>query len=156
MSLKTNSVISVPELEFKSLLTPHRLRGMWRMMRGFRIKYLGANLSLGLAALFKTSTFLLVRYFADNVLGRPEKNALLPLFGLGFVLLAALEGICTFTGGRLAANTAEGITFRLRNYLFDHLQRLSFSRFADFECQDRPGVNHRHASCPGNLHLFFP
>ena len=57
MSLKTNSVISVPELEFKSLLTPHRLRGMWRMMRGFRLKYLGANLSLGLAALFKHPLF---------------------------------------------------------------------------------------------------
>lgn len=127
MSLKTESIISMPELDFRSLLTPNRVVGLWHLMRGFRLKYLGANLSLGLSAIFRTSTFLLIRYFTDNILGKPEMNRTLPLFGLGFVLLAALEGSCSFTGGRLAAYSAEGITYRLRNYLFDHIQRLSFS-----------------------------
>ena len=96
-------------------------------MHGFRLAYVAANLSLALSAIFKTSTFLLLRYFADQILGQPEKNALLPFIGLGFIGLAALEGSFTFFSGRLAAFTAEGMTFRLRNYLFDHIQRLSFA-----------------------------
>jgi ATP-binding cassette subfamily B protein len=48
------------------------------------------------------------------------------VIALGFVLLALIEGTFTFNAGRLAADTAEGITRRLRNYLFDHLQHLSF------------------------------
>jgi len=100
---------------------------MWRLMHGFRLAYVAANLSLALSAIFKTSTFLLLRYFADQILGQPEKNALLPFIGLGFIGLAALEGLFTFFSGRLAAFTAEGMTFRLRNYLFDHIQRLSFA-----------------------------
>ena len=49
------------------------------------------------------------------------------LIGLGFILLATLEGLFTYFSGRLAAYTAEGVTLRLRNYLFDHIQRLSFA-----------------------------
>jgi ATP-binding cassette subfamily B protein len=45
---------------------------------------------------------------------------------LGFVILAAIEGGFTFLSGRWAAQTAEGIALRLKNYLFDHVQRLSF------------------------------
>src|SRR5690606_12520785 len=35
-------------------------------------------------------------------------------------------GSLAFNSGRLAARTAEGVTRRLRNYLFDHTQHLSF------------------------------
>jgi ATP-binding cassette, subfamily B, bacterial len=38
-----------------------------------------------------------------------------------------LKGGFTFLSGRLAAQTAEGIARRLRNYLYDHIQRLTFS-----------------------------
>ena len=38
-----------------------------------------------------------------------------------------MEGTFSFLSGRLAAYTAEGITRRLRDFLFDHIQRLSFS-----------------------------
>src|SRR5512136_2608491 len=38
-----------------------------------------------------------------------------------------MEGSFSYFSGRLAAFTAEGIARRLRNYLFDHLQRLDFS-----------------------------
>ncbi len=47
--------------------------------------------------------------------------------GLGFITLAAVEGSFAFLSGRLAAYTAEGITRRVRDFLFDHIQRLSFS-----------------------------
>ena len=49
---------------------------------------------------------------------------------LGFVGLALLEGSSTYISGRLAAKAAESVARRLRNYLFDHMQRLSFAYHA--------------------------
>lgn len=95
------------------------------MMAGFRTVYLAATISLALANIAKTATFLLIAYFIDHVLGK--ENHLLPFVALGFVGLAALEGGFTFLSGALAARTAEGITLRVRNYLFDHVQRLTFT-----------------------------
>jgi len=96
-------------------------------MSGFRLIYLGATTSQALAAVSKTSTYLLLRYLIDNVIEYPDAPRLLPLFALAFIGLAIIEGFFTFTSGRLAAQTAEGIALRLRNFLFDHIQRLSFT-----------------------------
>jgi len=101
--------------------------GLWRMMTGFRGLYLWATLSLGVATLARTGTMLLLGYFVDNVLLSEGMSNLLPLVALGFVLLAMVQGVFTFASGKLAAQTAEGITLRLRDYLFDHIQRLSFT-----------------------------
>jgi ATP-binding cassette subfamily B protein len=88
---------------------------------------LGAALSLALAAVAQTSTYLLLRFFIDDVLGQEDSMRLLPLVALGFVGLALIQGTFTFLSGRFAAQTAEGTVQRLRNYLYDHLQRLSFT-----------------------------
>jgi len=95
-------------------------------MKGFRLTYLAAVLSIGLAATSKTLTYLLLKYFIDQVL-TPRQLGSLPWVALGFIGLALFEGVFTFVSGRLAARTAEGIARRLRDYLFDHIQRLSFS-----------------------------
>jgi ATP-binding cassette subfamily B protein len=118
------SSLSMP-FSFKNTASENRLAGIWHMMTGFRLAYVGATISLALANVAKTSTFLLIAYFIDHVLGK--HSGLLPLVALGFVVLAALEGGFTFLSGALAARTAEGITLRLRNYLFDHVQRLTFT-----------------------------
>ncbi len=60
-------------------------------------------------------------------------TTILPWIGLGFVGLAFIEGSMTFLSGRWAAQTAEGITRRLRNYLFDHIQHLSFTYHSKME-----------------------
>jgi len=115
-----------PEFDLQETLSENRLIGLWRMMRGFRLPYVGATLALGLAAVSKTATYLLIQYLIDDVLGGGLLN-LLPWVALGFLGLALFEGAFTFLSGRWAAFTAEGIARRLRNYLFDHIQRLSFS-----------------------------
>ncbi len=97
------------------------------MMKGYRLTYLGATLCQGSPPGAKTATYLLLGYFVDNILGKSNTGNALPLVALGFIGLAALEGTFTFLTGRLAARTAEGIASRLRNYLFDHIQRLSFT-----------------------------
>ncbi|MEJ5223554.1 MAG: ABC transporter transmembrane domain-containing protein [Anaerolineales bacterium] len=121
--------------DFRKALTENRLVGLLRMMTGFRLSYAGATIALAVSALAKTATFLLLRYFVDNIMTdalaagglTSEQMRTLMLIAGGFVLLAAFEGGFAFLSGRLAAYTAEGITRRLRNFLFDHIQRLSFS-----------------------------
>jgi ATP-binding cassette, subfamily B, bacterial len=90
-------------------------------------------MALGIGALAKTSTYLLLRYFIDNYFVNPTPGIGLPVIAMGFVALAAVEGSMTFMSGRWAAQTAEGIARRLRNYLFDHIQHLTFSYHSKME-----------------------
>ncbi len=118
-------------VDLRQTLSKYRLLGLWRMMRGFQWAYVGATVALAISATSKTATYLLLRYFADMVAGEAKPilgDSLAQAFAwvaLGFVLLALFEGGFAFLSGRLAAYTAEGIARRLRDYLFDHIQRLS-------------------------------
>ena len=121
--------------DFRNALEENRLKGLWKMMVDYRLPYIGATAALAVSALSKTLTYMLLRYFADDVLtqGKYIGNNLMQTFvwiALGFVGLALVEGTFAFLSGRLAAYTAEGITRRLRDFLFDHIQRLSFSYHA--------------------------
>ena len=125
---------SVKDFDVSYALSDNRLSGLWRLLSDFRLAYFSAVVSLGIAAISKTLTFLLLRYFIDDVLGQGLYPTLVGslkgaffLIALGFLGLASLEGGFTFISGRLAALTAESITRRLRNYLFDHIQRLTFA-----------------------------
>jgi len=97
------------------------------MLTGFRLAYLGAVVGVGIAAILRTGNSLLLRYFVDDVLGQGRFDRTLPLVGLSFVALALGQGAFSFLSGRLSARTAEGIARRLRNYLYDHIQRMSFT-----------------------------
>ncbi len=125
---------SYQDFDMRTALSNNRLLGLWRLLRGYRFTYFLAICFLSIAAISKTLTFLLLRYLIDDVIGKGQYpaqvetlNGALFLVALGFLGLAALEGSSTFTSGRLAAKTAEGIARRLRNYLFDHIQRLTFA-----------------------------
>lgn len=119
------------DYDLKKAISKNRLVGLWRLMTGYRWQYLGANLSLGLSAMSKTATYLLLRYFVDSYFVAQTSTVPLYLIALGFLLLAASEGTFTFLGGRWAAMVAESVTRRLRNYVFDHLQHLPFSYHAE-------------------------
>ena len=122
------------QFDLRQAADTNKLRGLWKMMQGYRLPYLLATVGLAISALAKTLTFVLLRYFADTLLSNapsklPIQGSLLMSFllvGLGFVGLAAFEGGFSFLAGRLSSYSAENITRRLRNYLFDQLQRLSF------------------------------
>jgi ATP-binding cassette subfamily B protein len=121
--------------DFRNALEENRLKGIWKMMVDYRVPYIGATAALAISALAKTFTYMLLRYFADDVLtqGKYIGNSLTGTFvwiAAGFIGLALFEGGFAFLSGRLAAYTAEGITRRLRDFLFDHIQRLSFSYHA--------------------------
>jgi ATP-binding cassette subfamily B protein len=137
--------VSLFDYDLKKAFATNRMVGLWRMLTGYRLIYLIAAVTQGTAGLAKTCTFLLLRYFIDHVLGDPGSTlganapALLKSGGseliliyvaLGFIGLALLEGSSTYASGRLAAKAAESVARRLRNYLFDHMQRLSFAYHA--------------------------
>jgi ATP-binding cassette, subfamily B, bacterial len=118
--------------DFRQVQSKNKLTGMLRMMTGFRSAYLVANISLAISALAKTLTYLLIRNFADTIAGNrlPFLGTLsktLLVIAIGFVLLAVVEGGFAYLSSRLASYSAENITLRLRNFLFDHIQRLSFA-----------------------------
>ncbi len=118
---------AIPELDLQSTISKNRLLGIFRMLKGFRLRYLGAVTSLGVSATAKTLTYMLLRYFVDTYFIAQDKTIGLIWIALGFVGLAAVEGGFTFLSAVLASQTAEGITRRLRNYLYDHIQHLSFT-----------------------------
>ncbi|MGC1376835.1 MAG: ABC transporter ATP-binding protein [Anaerolineales bacterium] len=132
MTTMTATPKNAPYFDLHASLPENRLKGLWKMMTGYRLAYTGATIALAISALAKTLTFSLLRYFTDTVLpaGKvpgDDMNRALVWIALGFIGLASVEGGFAFLSGRLASYTAEGITRRVRNYLFDHLQRLSFA-----------------------------
>jgi len=116
------------DYDLKQIVTRRRLVGLWRILAGYRWLYLLAIVSIGLSALMRSTIYYTLGYYVDNVLssdGSILRQSL--LVGTAVVGLAVLQGALTFVSGRSAAKTAEGITRRLRNYLYDHIQRLSFT-----------------------------
>ncbi len=112
--------------DVRNSLSKRPLLGFWRVMTGFHRLYLLAVAALSLSALFSTGATLLIREFIDHQLPRPDLAQIAPWFALAFLLLAALQGAFSFLSGRWASKTAESLALRLRDAMYDHIQRLSF------------------------------
>ena len=115
------------ELDLKEALHPNRVVGLWRMAKGYRLLYLAAIVGVMLATLAQTGVYYLLRYFVDEVLYLDNLGRIVPWIALSFIGLALIQGLFTYLSGRWSAHTAESIAQRLRNYLFDHIQRLSYT-----------------------------
>lgn len=113
-------------IDLKYVVSQSRWRGLWRLLQGQYAAYGGAAFSLGVSALCRSSVYLLLGYFIDNVLGTPNFSRQVPLVALSFIGLAIVQGLFTYLSGSLSGRTGERVAQRLRNYLYDHLQRLSF------------------------------
>ncbi|MBN1937711.1 MAG: ABC transporter ATP-binding protein [Anaerolineae bacterium] len=96
-------------------------------MYGFRRFYVGAVITMAVGASMRSLTFKLIQFVIDEVFTKGLYRDKLFLFALSFVGLALMEGVFSFLRGTWAARTAEGVTQRLRNYLYDHIQRLNFT-----------------------------
>ena len=115
------------DLDLKTTLSTRRIVGLWRMITGYRAIYVGAFLCIGLAAVCQTVFYFLLRYFTDDVLGVEAMRGQLAWVAAGFIGLALAQGLFTFMGGRWATMTSENVIRRLRDYLYDHVQRLTFA-----------------------------
>ncbi len=124
------------DLDLSKTVSKKRLLGLWRMMKGYRLLYLGATLTLAVATISRTGIYLVLRRFIDKVVIAGNYGTDLLIAILSFVGLALMQGIFSFLSGSMAAKTAESITRRLRNYLFDHLQRLPYAYHAESKTGD--------------------
>lgn len=124
------------DLDLSQTITKNRLAGLWRMMRGYQWTYVAATTALAVATISRTGIYLVLRHFIDDVVIPGNFGTDLIFSILLFIGLALFQGGFTFVSGWLAAKTAEGATRRLRNYLFDHLQRLPYAYHADAQTGD--------------------
>jgi len=115
------------QYDLKHAISSKPLIGLWRLLTGYQLEYVAATILIGLSAFSKTITYLLLQFFIDNYLITQTSPYPVILIPLGFVGLAILQGAFTFFSGKFAAEAAEGSTRRLRNYLFDHIQHLTFT-----------------------------
>ncbi len=113
--------------DLKRSISDRPILGFWRLMTGFRAMYVGAIVLLAISAALNTTSFLLIGHFVDDVLGSPDFLSVVPWIAFGFIALALGQGLFGFLSGRLSAQTSEGLALRLRDYMFDHIQRLTFT-----------------------------
>lgn len=146
----TTPTTTIPMYDFRHAVTTSKRRvvGLLKMMSGYQWFYIGAIISLILAAMGRAGGFLLIGWFVDDLLKplpqftdmtalsglgvqsftfiRPDLASLIPLVALGYLCLALTEGGFNFLRGRWASYTAENVVWRIKNYVYDHLQRLTF------------------------------
>ncbi|MFO7633269.1 MAG: hypothetical protein R6W76_12045, partial [Caldilinea sp.] len=103
-----------PEFDLKQTIGIGKLRGFWKLMTGFRGKYFVSTMSMGIAAIMNTATFLLLRHFVDHYMVEGDRSLHLAVYVAGFLGLAVIQAGSTFNSRRLAAKTAEGIAKRIR------------------------------------------
>ena len=125
------------DVDLSKTISKNRLLGLWRMMKGYRWLYLAATATLAVATISRTGVYLVLRRFIDDVVIAGNYGREMVLIVLSFFGLALLQGAFTFFSGWMASKSAESITKRLRNYLFDHLQRLPYAYHAEAQTGDQ-------------------
>ena len=115
------------EFNIRETISENKLLSLWKLMSGYRWIYFIATISLGFAAAFRSGIYLILGRFIDALVAQDDIRRYIPWIALSFFGLASLQGVFTYISGRLAAKSSEAIAQRIRNFLFNHIQRLSFS-----------------------------
>ena len=123
-------------IETNKITTGKKLSSLWELTRGFHPHFLVANLFTGLAALARTWMYLYLGGFIDRVLSEGIAGTNLLLSALSFGALIILQALSSFMASWMANFTAENSTRRLRDILFDHIQRLPYSYHSEAKTGD--------------------
>lgn len=128
---------------------------LWNFMKGNRLKYIGAILSVGLATFFSTLSPLVIRTTIDSILG--GKPMELPEAGVRFVnflggksvlvqnlwictillvIITLVRGIFLFLKGKWSASASENIAKNIRETLYNHIQHLPYDYHVKCETGD--------------------
>jgi ATP-binding cassette subfamily B protein len=125
-----------PEYDIDKAAHSKLLIGLWKLMHGYHWQYIGATVTLGISAASRTGIYMILGFYVDEILKKSRFDSALLLTVLAFLLLVISQAAFSFISGWLAALTAEGTTRRLRDYLFDHIQRLSYAYHAETKTGD--------------------
>ena len=132
----SKQAINYPAYDLRETINSRVFLGLWKLMHGYHWHYAGATLALGISAASRTGIYAMLGFYIDEILSKARFDTSLVLAALGFLLLVISQAGFSFISGWLAAKTAEGTTCRLRDYLFDHIQRLPFSYHAEVNTGD--------------------
>ncbi len=102
-------------------------KGLWFLLEGYKHKFFPALLFQGAAVAAGTAGYFLLRYYVDEIVVKGNWKTPIIFISLGYIGFALIRGLFSFLSARGTAATAEGITKEVRNALFDHTQKLSFS-----------------------------
>lgn len=143
---------SYVDLDMPKILSSKKLASLWHLMKGYHTNYLIATVFLGLAAFARTNMYLVLGRYLDQVIGEGFVGNQLLLAALNFGAMIVLQAISSFMSNWMASFTAENTTRRLRDYLFDHIQRLSYAYHAEAKTGD---LLERATSDVETLRRFF-
>jgi ATP-binding cassette subfamily B protein len=136
----------------KVLGNKNKLISLWHLMRGYHFHYFVSTIFLALAAFARTGMYIFLGSFIDRMMNEGLMGRELTLSALGFGALIALQALSSFMSSWMANFTAENTTRRLRDYLFDHIQRLSYSYHSESKTGD---LLERATSDVDTLRRFF-
>ena len=97
-------------------------------LRGYRREAIGAVVALLLVAAANLATPQLIRVAIDVGFTQAQPSVLAKAVA-GLVALAFVRGLFTFLQGYLAERASKGVAYDLREALFAHIERLSFSYY---------------------------
>ncbi len=97
-------------------------------LRRYRVETVGALNSLLVVSAANLAAPQMVRLAIDGGLAARREGMVLAAV-LGLVGIAAVRGLFNFLQGYLAERASQGVAFDLRDGLFAHIQRLSFSYY---------------------------
>lgn len=140
--------LDMPEV----LSSKNKLLSLWHLMRGYHFHYLVSTIFLSLAAFARTGMYIYLGNFIDRMLDKKLVGQELTLGALTFGALIALQALSSFMSSWMANFTAENSTRRLRDHLFDHIQRLSYSYHSESKTGD---LLDRATSDVDTLRRFF-
>ena len=137
----------------EKVINSPRLLGLWHLMKGYHFNYLVATVFLAVAAFARAGIYLHLGNFIDALrssAGLQSKSIITS--ALAFLGLIMLQALSTFMSSWMASFTAENTTRRLRDQLFDHIQRLTYAYHAEAKTGD---LLERATSDVDTLRRFF-
>ncbi|MDA3809375.1 MAG: ABC transporter ATP-binding protein [Spirochaetaceae bacterium] len=102
-------------------------KGLWFLLTGYKIRFFSALFFEAIAVAAGTAGYFILRFYINDIINTGDWRFPLIYFSLFYVGFALIKGIFSFLTARGTGATAEGITRDLRNSIFDHTQKLSFS-----------------------------
>ncbi|HEX4459391.1 MAG TPA: ABC transporter transmembrane domain-containing protein, partial [Polyangia bacterium] len=99
-----------------------------RYLRGYKVETFGALLALLLVSAANLMAPQMVRLAIDR--GIRDRSWNMVVFAvIGLIAIAIGRGLFNFAQGYLAERASQGVAFDLRDGLFNHIQKLSFSYY---------------------------
>lgn len=128
---------------------------IWKYMKGNRLIYMGAIISIGIATLLNVLNPLIIKTTIDSIIGNTPledagtitslvnrlggvkvlQNNLWIIAG-SLVILTIITGIFLYLKGKLASVAAESTAKQIRETLYDHIQHLPYEYHVKAETGD--------------------